>query len=87
MKIGIFGGTFNPIHKGHLALINRMIERLALDRLILMPAAVPPHKDAGEVIPAADRVATRRRPGARPHPVVVIGPCLIGLFHEGSFLS
>lgn len=56
MKIGIFGGTFNPIHKGHLALINRMIERLALDRLILMPAAVPPHKDAGEVIPAADRV-------------------------------
>ena len=60
MKIGIFGGTFNPIHKGHLALINRMIERLALDRLILMPAAVPPHKDAGEVIPAADRVAMCR---------------------------
>ena len=36
---------------------------------------------------APHRVATRRRPGARPHPVVVIGPCLIGLFHEGSFLS
>ena len=71
MKIGIFGGTFNPIHKGHLALINRMIERLALDRLILMPAAVPPHKDAGEVLPAADRVAMCPGPLPVPRPAGV----------------
>ncbi len=60
MKIGIFGGTFNPIHQGHLALIDRMIERLSLDHLILIPTAVPPHKDRGEVLPAADRIAMCR---------------------------
>ncbi len=60
MKIGVFGGTFNPIHNGHLALIDRMIGRLALDRVILMPAAVPPHKDSGCVLPAQDRIAMCR---------------------------
>ena len=44
MRIGIYGGTFDPIHKGHLAAAKTVIEMLALDRLLLIPAAIPPHK-------------------------------------------
>ena len=43
-KVGLFGGTFNPVHFGHLRLAEEMAERLALDELIFMPAADPPHK-------------------------------------------
>ena len=44
MKIGIYGGTFNPPHLGHLAAARTALDALKLDKLILMPAAVPPHK-------------------------------------------
>lgn len=44
MRIGIYGGTFDPIHKGHLAAAKTVIETLELDRLLLIPAAIPPHK-------------------------------------------
>ena len=43
-KIGIFGGTFDPIHNGHLILARDAIEQLALDELIFIPAAISPHK-------------------------------------------
>lgn len=56
MKVGIFGGTFNPIHNGHIALIRRLIDILSLDELLLIPTAVPPHKDGGEVISAEHRL-------------------------------
>ncbi len=45
MKIGIYGGTFNPPHLGHLAAARAAAEALELDKLILVPAAIPPHKD------------------------------------------
>lgn len=43
-RIGIFGGTFNPIHKGHLLAISEFQRLLALDTVLVIPAAVPPHK-------------------------------------------
>ena len=44
MRIGIFGGTFNPPHTGHRAAAERAAEELGLDRLFVIPAAIPPHK-------------------------------------------
>lgn len=44
MRIGIYGGTFDPIHRGHIAAAKTVIEMLELDRLLLIPAAIPPHK-------------------------------------------
>ncbi len=44
MRIGIYGGTFNPIHRGHITAALAAREQLGLDRLILIPASVPPHK-------------------------------------------
>ncbi len=44
MKIGIIGGTFNPIHIAHLRIAEEVRERFALDRLLFIPSASPPHK-------------------------------------------
>jgi len=44
MNIGLFGGSFDPIHTGHIALVQGMADALSLDRVILMPTGHPPHK-------------------------------------------
>lgn len=46
MRIGILGGTFNPVHNGHVYMAVEAIERLSLDRLIVIPNFIPPHKKA-----------------------------------------
>ena len=46
-RVGIFGGTFDPIHHGHLVLAREAIESLRLNRLIFIPAAASPHKAEG----------------------------------------
>ncbi len=52
-KVGIFGGTFNPIHTGHVKAALGFLEAASLDALIVMPAKTPPHKTiAGEDDPA-----------------------------------
>ena len=56
-RTALFGGSFNPIHYGHLLLADEVRERLALDRVIFMPAGTPPHKPPTEMAPAADRFA------------------------------
>ena len=66
-KIGLFGGTFNPIHLGHLRGAEEVRECCGLDEIIFIPAATPPHKEAGEVIEATHRLemlrlATRTNP-------------------------
>ena len=56
MRIGILGGTFNPIHIGHLILAEEAYFKLKLDKLIFVPAFMPPHKDSQDIINAKDRL-------------------------------
>jgi len=59
-RIGVFGGTFDPPHLGHLLLAEAARDRLALDRVLFVPASVPPHKRARAVTPAATRLVLLR---------------------------
>lgn len=60
MRLGIFGGTFDPPHVGHLLAASDAYEHLALDRLVLVPAATQPLKARRVTAPAADRLAMVR---------------------------
>lgn len=60
MKIGILGGTFNPIHIGHLILAEEVREKLQLDKIIFVPTYLPPHKDYADIAPAENRLAMIR---------------------------
>ena len=55
--VGIFGGTFNPIHFGHLRAAEEVREAEALDEMWLVPAALPPHKESAGLAGAAHRLA------------------------------
>lgn len=57
MKIGILGGTFNPIHIGHLIIAEESREKLGLDKVIFVPTYLPPHKDNGNIALANDRIS------------------------------
>ena len=59
-KIGIFGGTFDPIHHGHLILARDAIEQLQLDELVFIPAAISPYKLDRTPTPADARVEMLR---------------------------
>jgi nicotinate-nucleotide adenylyltransferase len=54
---GVFGGTFDPIHVGHLAVAESARDALELDRVLFVPAGEPPHKLDRAVSPASDRLA------------------------------
>lgn len=56
MKIGIFGGAFNPVHNGHIALAKHQCDALGLDKLLLIPTANPPHKSNVGLIDGQYRV-------------------------------
>jgi nicotinate-nucleotide adenylyltransferase len=56
MRAGLFGGTFNPIHNGHLMAAQRVLDHFTLDRLYLIPCRVPPHKSPAYLAPAAERI-------------------------------
>jgi len=55
-RVGILGGTFNPPHIGHLVCAREALEQIGLDRVVLMPAAVPPHKPVPDEPGAAARL-------------------------------
>jgi nicotinate-nucleotide adenylyltransferase len=55
--VGILGGTFDPVHYGHLIIAEAARDQLGLDRVEFLPANDPPHKPDDSVSPAADRVA------------------------------
>jgi len=55
MKEGLFGGTFNPLHNGHIQVISHVRKAFGIDRIHLIPSAVPPHKSVQNLAPARDR--------------------------------
>ena len=57
MRIGIFGGSFDPVHHGHLILARAASEELGLDRILFIPANMSPHKTDGKPASAEDRLA------------------------------
>jgi len=57
MKIGLFGGSFDPIHRGHIEPVQAARKALGLDRVIYLPTAVPPHKPGRILAPAHARYA------------------------------
>ncbi len=89
--LGLLGGTFNPPHVGHLVLAQEARDRLGLDRVALVPVAVPPHKEAEEDPGAAVRpraVSRRGRGGRGPRGPrrrdPARGPVVHGRYPEGT---
>jgi nicotinate-nucleotide adenylyltransferase len=69
-RIGIFGGTFDPIHRGHMQVAEDVLQQFGLNQIWIIPCALPPHKTDGALASAEDRlkmtriaVANRRRIG------------------------
>jgi len=60
MKLGIFGGSFNPVHLGHLLVGQAAVEELGLDRLFFIPAAQSPFKTENQIAPANARLQLLR---------------------------
>jgi|CXWL01.1.fsa_nt_gi nicotinate-nucleotide adenylyltransferase len=58
--IGLYGGSFDPIHFGHLISARSAAEQLGLSRIVLIPSAVPPHKQEHVLTPAEDRLSMAR---------------------------
>ncbi|MDR1377876.1 MAG: nicotinate-nucleotide adenylyltransferase [Synergistaceae bacterium] len=56
-KIGIMGGTFDPVHYGHLLAAEECRRELALDRIVFVPTGTPPHKRSRPITPSEDRYA------------------------------
>jgi nicotinate-nucleotide adenylyltransferase len=57
-RVGIFGGTFDPIHQGHLIIAEQVMDALGLSRVLFVPGGIPPHKDASSILASTeDRVA------------------------------
>jgi len=59
-RIGLFGGTFDPVHTGHLLLADAVRGNAGLEKIVFVPAAVPPHKPGGPSSGADDRLAMVR---------------------------
>jgi nicotinate-nucleotide adenylyltransferase len=55
-QIGLFGGTFNPIHLGHLRAAQEVLEHFELDKIMFIPSALPPHKQTHHLTDAEDRL-------------------------------
>lgn len=61
MRIGIYGGSFNPVHNGHIHLALTAVSELELDRLYLVPSKISPHRSSAEYVPEEDRLEMLRR--------------------------
>jgi len=70
-RLGVMGGTFNPIHYGHLVTAEEALFQFKLDKVIFMPAGVPPHKTNREILPSEERyLLTVIATASNPHFVV-----------------
>ena len=83
MKIGLFGGTFDPIHWGHLRSAEEVSETFGLDRVYFIPASVPPHKRGQTTTPAQRSTADGASGGGAKSPVQRVDD---GNFARWSFL-
>ena len=70
MRLGVFGGTFNPVHLGHLLLAETAREALSLDRVVFIPNRQPPHKPSAGLLAGPVRL-TLVRLAIRHHPAFV----------------
>ena len=70
-RMALFGGTFDPIHNGHVQMALEFARRLQLDRVLLMPTFVPPHKMKQQMASVEDRLAMCRLV-AQEHPVLEV---------------
>lgn len=59
-KIGVLGGSFDPIHNGHLSIAQQAAAEMGLEKVLLVPAGTPPHKDPSGLAPAPDRLIMAR---------------------------
>ncbi len=59
-KIGVLGGSFDPIHNGHISIAQQAAARAGLEKVLLIPTGVPPHKDPSGLAPAPDRLIMAR---------------------------
>ncbi len=55
-RVGLFGGTFDPIHCGHIRAAEEVLKRFSLDRVLFVPSFIPPHKERTGIAPAGDRL-------------------------------
>ena len=74
MRIGVFGGTFDPIHNGHLLVAEECRDRLRMDRVIFVPARLPPHKQTRSLTAphhrmSMVRIAITSNPGFEASPI------------------
>ncbi len=53
-KIGVFGGTFDPVHQGHMVIAEQVMDELNLSRVVFVPGGIPPHKEASSVRASAE---------------------------------
>ncbi|MGE4554210.1 MAG: nicotinate (nicotinamide) nucleotide adenylyltransferase [Desulfovibrionaceae bacterium] len=72
-RLGVLGGSFNPVHNGHLRMAVEALEQLRLDRVELVPAAHPPHKDDHGLLPFARRLRLTEL-AAAGHPALAASP-------------
>ena len=70
-EMGLFGGTFDPIHKGHISMALRLAQQMELDGVMLMPTFVPPHKIKENMASAAHRLSMCRL-AAEEHPLLCV---------------
>jgi len=56
MRLGIFGGTFNPVHVGHLRVAEEVREALDLEKVVFVPSSIPPHKELDDDVEGARRL-------------------------------
>ena len=89
MRIAVLGGTFNPLHKGHVMLAELACEKLGYDRILFVPSYIPPHKIITAKMTAEDRLeieAKRIRENYKDADIDEVKGDYIDGYVEGEYL-